>query len=156
MAGYMPKKTMKSAKTIFAAYLKNNGLLHSAKREQILDIFLKTENHPTIEDLYLLVKKKNPKIGLATVYRAMKVICDAGLARGTDFGNGQKSFEHKYKHQHHDHLVCIKCGRIIEVISPEIEKLQDKLAKKHKFSPVRHTMQIFGTCAKCKPRKKKR
>ena len=146
---------MKPAKTIFAAYLKNNGLLHSAKREQILDIFLKTEDHPTIEDLYLLVKKKNPNIGLATVYRAMKVICNAGLARETDFGNGQKSFEHKYQHQHHGHLVCIKCGRIIEVISPEIEKLQQKLARKHKFSPVRHTMQIFGTCAKCKPKKKK-
>ncbi len=84
----------------------------------------------------------------------MKVICDAGLARETDFGNGQKSFEHKYKHHHHDHLVCIKCGRIIEVISPEIEKLQQKLAKKHKFSPVRHTMQIFGACAKCAGKQK--
>jgi Fur family ferric uptake transcriptional regulator len=145
---------MKSAKTIFTAYLKNNGLLHTAQREQILDIFLKTEEHPTTEDLYLIVKKKNPNIGLATVYRAMKVICDAGLARETDFGNGQRSFEHKYQHQHHDHLVCIKCGRIIEVISPEIEKLQQKLAKKHKFSPIRHTMQIFGACAKCAGKQK--
>ncbi len=152
----MSKKTMKSAKNILTTYLKNNGLLHTAQRYQILDIFLKTEDHPTIDDLYLLVKKKNTKIGLATVYRAMKVICDAGLARETDFGNGQKSFEHKYQHQHHDHLICVKCGRIIEVISPEIEKLRDKLAKKHKFSPLRHTMQIFGTCTKCKQNKKNR
>jgi len=152
----MTKKNIKQAKNNFAAYLKNNGLLKTAQRDQILDIFLKTEDHLTIEDLYLIIRKKNPKIGLATVYRTMKVICDAGLARETDFGNGQKSFEHKYRHRHHDHLICVNCGRIIEVISPEIEKLHQKLAKKHKFSLLRHTMQIFGTCAKCKKKKKKR
>jgi len=151
----MTKKNIKQAKAIFAAYLKKNGLLQTAQRDQILDIFLKTEDHPTIEDLYLLIRKKNPKIGLATLYRTMKVICDAGLARETDFGNAQRSFEHKYQHRHHDHLVCVNCGRIIEALSPEIEKLQDKLAKKHGFSPLRHTMQIFGTCAKCKQKKEK-
>ncbi len=141
---------MKSAKNILRQYLKNNGLLHSKQREQILDIFLKTEKHPTINDLYDLVRKKTPKIGLATVYRSMKVICGAGLARETDFGDGTKRFEHKYKHQHHDHLVCLKCGRIIEIISPEIEKLQENLAKKHRFNAVRHRMEIFGLCKTCK------
>ena len=144
---------MKSAKAIFKRYLRNNGMLHSEQREQILDIFLKTEKHPTINDLYDLVRKKNPKIGLATVYRSMKVICDAGLARETDFGDGTKRFEHKYKHQHHDHLVCLKCGRIVEVMSPEIEKLQESLARRHKFKAVRHRMQIFGICRTCKRKK---
>ncbi len=144
---------MKSAKNILRQYLKNNGLLHSKQREQILDIFLKTEKHTTINDLYDLVRKKNPKIGLATVYRSMKVICDAGLARETDFGDGTKRFEHKYKHQHHDHLVCLKCGRIIEVVSPGIEKLQERLAKKHKFSAVRYRMEIFGICSSCNRKK---
>ena len=151
----MTKKNIKQAKIIFADYLKNNGLLQTAQRQQILDIFLKTENHPTIEELYLIIRKKNPKIGLATVYRTMKVISDAGLARETNFGNGQRSFEHKYLHRHHDHLICVICGKIIEVISPEIENLKDKLAKKHGFSTVRHTMQIFGTCAKCKKKNEK-
>ena len=140
---------MKSAKTIFGQYIRNNGMLHSSQREQILDIFLKTERHPTINDLYDLVRKKNPKIGLATVYRTMKVICDAGLAREMDFGDGLRRFEHKHKHQHHDHLICLKCGRIIEVRSPEIEKLQENLAKKHRFKTVRHRMEIFGICRTC-------
>jgi len=144
---------MKSAKNVLRRYLKNNGLLHSKPREQILDIFLKAEKHPTINDLYDLVRKKNPKIGLATVYRSMKVICDAGLARETDFGDGTKRFEHKYKHQHHDHLVCLKCGGIIEVMSPEIEKLQERLARRHKFKAVRYRMQIFGICRTCKRKK---
>jgi len=145
---------MKSAKTVFKQYLKNKGMLHSKQREQILDVFLKTEKHLTVDDLYELVKKKNPRIGLATVYRAMRVICDADLAREVDFGDGVRRFEHKYRHQHHDHLVCLKCGRVIEVMSPEIEKLQERLAKKHKFTPVRHRMKIFGTCSKCKRRGK--
>jgi len=141
---------MKSAKNVLGQYLKNNGLLHSKQREQILDIFLKTEKHLTADDLYQLVRKKNPKVGLATVYRAMRVICGAGLAREVDFGDGVRRFEHEYRHQHHDHLVCLKCGRVIEVMSLEIEKLQQRLAKKHNFTPIRHIMKIFGTCRKCR------
>jgi len=145
---------MKSAKDIFAEYLRNNGMLVSGQREQILDIFLKTEKHPNINDLYDLVRKEHPQIGLATVYRTMKVICDAGLARETDFGDGVRHFEHKYRHQHHDHLVCLKCGKIIEVMSPAIERLQENLAKKHKFKALRHRMEIFGLCKTCKGKKK--
>ena len=141
---------MKSAKDIFREYLRRNGMLYSEQRGQILDIFLKTETHPTINDLYDLVRKKYPQIGLATVYRTMKVICNAGLARETDFGGNIRRFEHKYKHQHHDHLVCLNCGRIIEVMSPAIEKLQENLAKKHRFKAVRHRMEIFGLCKNCK------
>jgi Fur family ferric uptake transcriptional regulator len=145
---------MKSAKAILEQYMKDRGMLHSRQREQILEVFLKMEKHPTIDDLYERVRKKSPKIGLATVYRAMKVICKAGLARETDFGDGLKRFEHEYGHEHHDHLVCIKCGRIIEVISPEIEKIQSQLAKRHNFTPLRHRMQIFGTCKSCERKKK--
>ncbi len=145
---------MKSAKTVFGQYLKNRGMLHSKQREEILDIFLKTEKHPTIDALYQLIRKKHPKIGLATVYRSMRVICDAGLAREVDFGDGVKRYEHEYQHQHHDHLVCLKCGRVIEVLSPRIEHLQETLAKKHNFTPIRHRMEIFGTCRECKRKEK--
>ena len=141
---------MKSAKSIFRQHLRNNGLLCSEQREQILATFLKTEKHLTINDLYDLIRKRHPQIGLATVYRTMKIICDAGLARETDFGDSTRRFEHKYKHQHHDHLVCLKCGRIIEVMSPAIEKLQTSLAKKHKFTAAKHRMEIFGICRTCK------
>jgi len=145
---------MKPAKTVFREYLKKNEMLYSKQREQVLDIFLKTEKHPTINDLYDMARKKSAKIGLATVYRAMRVICDAGLARETDFGDGTKRFEHKYKHQHHHHLVCVKCGRIIEITSPKLEKLQKNLAKRHNFTVTRDTMKIFGTCEACRRKEK--
>jgi len=145
---------MKSAKDILGRYLKNNGLIHSKQREQILDVFLKTEKHPTVNDLYDLTRKKNPKIGLATVYRAIKVICDAGLARETDFGDGTKHYEHKYKHQHHHHLVCIKCGRVVEITSAKLEQIQRRLADKHGFTISKNTMKMFGICKTCKREEK--
>ena len=102
-------------------------MLYSKQREQILNIFLKTEKHSSINDLYDMVRKKNPKIGLATVYRTMEIIRDAGLARKLDFGEGGKYYEHKYKHKHHHHLICIKCGRIIEITSSKLEQIQKEL-----------------------------
>ena len=145
---------MKSAETIFRQYLKEKGLLVSRQREQVLAAFIKTKNHPTVDDIYNTIRKKNLKIGLATVYRTMRVICDCGLAREVDFGDGLRRFEHKYRHQHHHHLVCIKCGRVIEVTSNQIESLQKKLAEQHNFTPTKDTMKIFGICSKCRHSKK--
>ena len=145
---------MKSAKTIFRKHLKEKGMLCSKQREQILVTFIKTRNHPTVNDLYNIIRKKDPKIGLATVYRTMKAICDSGLAGEVDFADGVRRFEHKYQRQHHHHLVCIKCGRVIEVTSGKIESLQKKLAEQHNFTPTRDTMKIFGLCSKCRHSKK--
>ena len=145
---------MASAKTIFNQHLRKNGMLYSKQREQILDIFLKAEKHPTVNDLYELVRKKNPKIGLATVYRTMEVIYDAGLARKVGFGDGIKHYEHKYKHQHHYHLICLKCGKVIEVTSGKIEETKRQLAKKHDFTITRATMRLFGICKTCKRKEK--
>jgi len=145
---------MKSAKTIFKQYLKEKGMLVSRQREQILAAFIKTKSHPTVDDLYNTIKKKDSKIGLATVHRTMRAICDSGLAGEVDFGDGVRRFEHKHGHQQHYHLICIKCGRIIEAVSPEIKRLQKKLARQHNFSPTKNTMKIFGICSKCQRSKK--
>lgn len=145
---------MKSEKTIFRDYLKKEGMLYSKQREQILDVFLKTEKHPTVNDIYDMVRKKNPKIGLATVYRTMELIYDAGLARKVGFGDGIKHYEHKYKHQRHYHMICLKCGKVIEVTSNKLEQIQKQLAKKHGFTISRATMRLFGICRKCQRKTK--
>ncbi len=141
---------MEMAKQIFTFYLRDEGIRYSQQRECILDVFLSTEKHLTVIDLYHLVQKKHSGIGYATVYRAIKIISQAGLAREVDFGDGMLRFEHKYKHEHHGHMICTKCGKFIEVVDPQIEELQEKLARKYKFTPQRHKMQIYGTCEKCK------
>jgi Fur family transcriptional regulator, ferric uptake regulator len=140
---------MESAENILENYIRSNNIRKSSQRDAILDVFLKTEKHLTTEELSNLVKKENPEIGNATVYRAIKVICDAGIAEEIDIGDGKKRYEHKYDHRHHDHLICIKCNEFIEFFDPEIEKLQEKILKKYKFTAISHKLQINGICKKC-------
>ena len=134
---------------LFKDYLKEIKLKVTNQRLKILEAFLKTEKHLTCDDLYLIIRRNHPDIGYTTVYRTLKLIQRTGLAREADLGDKVLRLEHEYGHKHHDHLICLKCGRFFEVFDPGIELLQEKLAQKHKFKPVRHKMDIFGYCQKC-------
>ena len=138
-----------SVQKVFEQYLNDKGIRYSKPRMQVFDIFIKTEKHLTAYEIYELTKAKYPRIGYATVYRARKVICDAEIAEETNFGDGSKHYEHKYGHDHHDHLICTKCGVLIEVLQPEIEVMQEEMAEKHNFTITSHKLQIFGICGKC-------
>jgi Fur family ferric uptake transcriptional regulator len=144
---------MDSPEKILDDYIKDNNIKKSNQRNIILNAFLNTEGHLTIQELYDIVKKINSGIGPATVYRAIKVITDAGLAEEIDIGDGIKRYEHKYGHKHHDHLICVKCNAFIEFCDPEIESLQEKIAKKHNFKVLDHKLQIKGLCSKCRGEK---
>ncbi|MFA5794149.1 MAG: transcriptional repressor [Candidatus Brocadiia bacterium] len=137
-------------KKIFENYLEAKSLKHSEQRMEILNIFLKADNHLTANELYQIVRGKYPSIGYATIYRTLKLLCECGLCRELKFDDGASRFEHLYGHQHHDHLICTKCGRFVEVVDPEIERLQEKLAKRHGFHPERHRMELYGVCKRCK------
>lgn len=137
-------------KKVFEEYLNLRNLKHSKQREEILDAFLHAEKHLAAEELYAIIKKKNPATGFVTVYRTLKLLCDCGLGRELRFEDGTTRYEHLYGHQHHDHLICTKCGRLIEVVEPEIERLQEKLFKQYKFYPERHRMELYGVCKRCK------
>src|SRR6201989_702730 len=112
---------------------------------------------PSNEDLYQLVKKEDPTVGQTTVYRTLKLLTEAGLAREVRFGDGRAHYEHNYKHQHHDHMICSECGKIIEFYSPELEALQDAMAAKHRFELTEHLLRMIGICADCRktPARKK-
>lgn len=140
---------MKDELGILEKHIRENGLRHTPQREEILKAFLSIERHLSADELHKIVKKKNPGIGYVTVYRTMKLLSEAGLCNEADFGDGIARFEHQYGHEHHDHLVCIKCGSYTEVVKPKIEELQEKLAKENKFMPLRHKLQIFGICSMC-------
>lgn len=147
---------MQPAQRALNQYLREKGIRQSKERNKVLEVFLGTERHLAANELYNIIRSKYPNIGYATVYRAMKVIAEAGLAEETDFGDGIKRFEHKYGHEHHDHLICVKCGKFIETVSPQIEKLQKRLASRHGFSLSRHRMHLFGTCKECTRKTKKK
>lgn len=134
---------------IFDHFVKNSGLKHSDQRREILLTFLKTEKHLTADELYRLVKKRNLSVGVATVYRALKLICESGLGRELRLDNNSVRYEHLYNHEHHDHLYCVNCGELTEVIDPKIEKLQEKLARKNDFKMHGHRLLIHGLCREC-------
>jgi Fur family ferric uptake transcriptional regulator len=100
--------------------------------------------------LYLKVKKCNPGIGQATVYRTLKLFAEAGLAREVLLHDGQTRYEHVVAGEHHDHLVCTGCNAIIEFENETIEKLQDEIAARHGFMIRNHKLEIYGLCANCR------
>lgn len=130
-------------------FIRSRNLRRSEQRQQILLSFLKTEKHLTAEELYNITKKKNPSIGYATIYRTMKLLSEAGLCRELQLDDGTTRYEHLYNHKHHDHLICTKCGKFIEIESPQIEALQEKLAKENGFVLLKHRLELYGICNAC-------
>ena len=120
---------------LFVGYLREKVLQITKQREEIFRCFLSTDTHLSVEELYSLVRKKDPKVGQTTVFRTLKLLCEADIAKEVDFGGRVQRYEVKYGHKHHDHLVCTKCGEFIEAVDERIEELQDKLCKKFGFIP---------------------
>jgi Fur family ferric uptake transcriptional regulator len=134
---------------VFHQHLKRERLKRTAQRDLILDVFLDTEGHVSSEELYSLVKAKDPSVGFTTVYRTLKLFRECGLARELESYDGRTLYEHDYKHSHHDHLICIHCGALIEFYSEEIERMQDEIVRRYNFKPLHHSHRIFGICAVC-------
>lgn len=136
-------------KEIFREHIQKAGLRRTAQRDLILEIFLSTEEHLTSEDLYFLVHRKDPSVGHTTVYRTLKLLTEAGLAREVRFGDNKTYYEHHFKHEHHDHMICTECGTVLEFFSPQIEDLQDQMADKFGFRPTHHSLRMWGICSDC-------
>jgi Fur family ferric uptake transcriptional regulator len=138
------------AREVLREYVIEKGLRNTSQRMAILDAFLSADTHITADELFDIVKKGNPEIGYATVHRNLRLICESGLADEIKIGKQKTRYEPKFGHQHHDHLICLKCGRFIEVSDEKIERLQVKLAESNDFTPVRHKLEIYGYCGKCR------
>ncbi len=136
-------------KALFLEHIQGAGLRKTSQRDLILEVFLSTEEHLTSEDLHNLVQKKDDSVGLTTVYRTLKLLTDAGLAREVGFGDGKTYYEHHYNHDHHDHMICTQCGKVIEFFSQDIEHLQDEMASNFGFKPTHHSLRMWGVCADC-------
>jgi Fur family ferric uptake transcriptional regulator len=130
------------------AYLDEHKLNTTQQRELIVDYFLRSHDHVSIDDLLGKVRKRNSKVGYATVYRTLKLLVEAGLAAERQFGDGQARFE--ISGDHHDHLICTQCGQIVEFEDDEIEDLQERVAARFGFELVRHKHELYGVCRECR------
>ncbi len=143
-------RDFQNEKQVFSEHIQKSGLRHTAQRDLILETFLRTEEHLSSEDLYWLIQREDPTVGHTTVYRTLKLLTEAGLAREVRFGDGKTYYEHHYNHEHHDHMICTECGKVIEFFSPEIEALQETIAAAHGFKLTHHSMRILGLCEECR------
>ncbi len=140
----------RAKKKIFRDYILEKGLKSTRQRDVILETFLSSERHMSIEELYLKLRAKHPNIGYATVYRSLKLFAESGIAREMQFGDGQTRYEHVEEGEHHDHLVCTRCGTILEFENETIEQLQTDVAASHDFLIQTHKLELYGLCAKCR------
>jgi Fur family ferric uptake transcriptional regulator len=126
------------------------GGKRSSKRDRILNLFLRQEGHLSADDLFDLVRRAEPGIGRATVYRTLQWMVEAGIARKVDFGEGRSRFEPSYRHPRHFHLICTKCHRSSEFLSSDVEAFIDEVAASRGFSDAQAVVQIYGTCEDCR------
>ena len=145
------KDVGREEKEIFAAFLAKHRLKRSDQREAIVDTFLRSQSHLSVDDLLHLVQKRRADVGRTTVYRTLKLLQAAGLAQELEL-KGESRFEREYNRAHHDHFICQHCGDIIEFESPEIERIQDEIAHSLGFVIEGHRHQIFGQCRACASR----
>jgi Fur family ferric uptake transcriptional regulator len=131
-----------------ARYLDEHNLKNTKQRDAIVDHFLGATGHITSEDLYELVRKDFPSIGYTTVYRTLKLLCEAGIASEHHFDDGITRYE--ITQEHHDHLVCVRCGRIIEFECSMIESAQNEIAARYEFRILRHRHELYGHCSTCR------
>jgi Fur family ferric uptake transcriptional regulator len=128
--------------------LKASGLKATLPRIKILDIFHNSEvRHLTAEDIYKILLADNMDVGLATVYRVLTQFEQAGLLNRNHFETGKAIFELN-EGSHHDHLVCLDCGRVEEFFDAEIEKRQQTIALERGFNIAEHALALYGNCTK--------
>lgn len=145
-----PAETTQQVHALFEKYLAEKSLRLTPQRSLILDYFLHAEWHLSAEELYHKIRQIDSKIGYSTVYRTLKLLCECNLARELPLGDERSHFEPMYKVQHHDHLVCNKCGKIFEFFCKEIEDLQQKVCLEQGFVLTNHTHEIYGFCRECR------
>ncbi|OIO72116.1 MAG: transcriptional repressor [Elusimicrobia bacterium CG1_02_37_114] len=141
---------MTTTKEIFREYLKRKGLKITPERNAVLETIFSFHKHFNVDELYDLLRKQNKSISHASIYRTLPLLIESGLVSESLRCQGRVSYEHIFGHDHHDHLICIKCGRIIEFKDNRIEKLQKEVCKKYKFEPSEHKLGIRGYCNKCR------
>ena len=150
------REDMREAEEILHRHLKKVGLKHTEQRDTILRTFLETREHLSTDELTRLVKQKDPGIGVTTVYRTLKLLAGCGLASEVAFHDGVARYEHQYNRRSHHHMVCVECGSSVEFFSPEVDRLEQEVGRKHHYLTTRHTFQIYGVCQECRESKSDR
>ena len=140
---------MKSALEDFKNLLEQQGLKYTYERQSIFEEVSHLKNHFDADSLYERFKQKGSRISRDTVYRTIPLLLESGIIQKS-VGEGKREFYERVSGKgHHDHMVCVRCGKIFEFSCPEIEELQDKMCKEYRFQLMFHDHRLFGACERC-------
>lgn len=135
---------------LFKRYLRDQGLPVTQQREAVADVVFSASGHLSVEEIETRLRERGERIGKATIYRTLEMLVKSGLVEEHDFGEGFKRYEHLFGQKPvREHLVCTECGNVSEIVSTELVRLQEEVARRHGFLPSRYRLQIYGLCADC-------
>ncbi|MBN2875978.1 MAG: transcriptional repressor [Spirochaetales bacterium] len=138
---------------ILERYLRERGLKMTHARETVLTAFLSLESHVSADAIHEAARKLDPGIGQATVFRTIKLLTDAGLAREACRDDNARLYEHAWNHAHHDHLTCVECGAVVEFVDSSIERAQEAVYRRFGFVSSGHRLELYGICPGCQAKK---
>jgi Fur family ferric uptake transcriptional regulator len=139
---------------IFRKYLERRGLKLNSERRALFDEIFGRHEHLEADELLVRLRSKHKKISRATIYRTLELLVDSGIVGKVRIGEAGYRYERLRAGDHHDHLICDQCGRVIEFFEPRIEALQDVVAERYGFVLLSHSHQMRGICRSCRPRAK--
>jgi Fur family ferric uptake transcriptional regulator len=143
---------VESDQDAFSTFLRGHGLKLTQQRRLVLEQALRAPKHFSAEELLLELRRKDSSISKATLYRTLALLCEAHLLDSVDFERGYKLYEPARSQEHHDHLICTSCGRIVEFHDEGIETAQNLVAEAHDFEIAWHTHKLYGLCKNCRAR----
>lgn len=149
MARPVGEEMIQTAENLFREFLRDRGLKYTAEREMILQAVMRTDEHFEAEQLLLTMRQQSRRVGKATVYRTLKLLVECGIVKEVHFSNKQVHYEHTYGQDPHDHMVCRRCGRIIEFDARAVARLRTVIASEHRFHALSHRFQVLGLCEAC-------
>lgn len=137
----------------FKQALKQESLRLTSQRLAVLEDILGSEKHRECEDIFLSLRNKGIPVSRATIYRTLDILEKVGFVRKMDIGDGRFRYENKLAQSHHDHIICLECGRIVEFADNEIERRQQRISLERGFELLRHSHQLFGICEDCQAKR---
>jgi len=143
------RQIAEDVRTAFRAYLRKHRIKHTAARSKILDAVLSVDGHFEADQVLDYLRKADSPVGKATVYRTLPLLVDCGILKQVRLEANRAHFEVAFGEQPHDHMVCRRCGRIIEFDAEEVVKLREQIARRYHFHVIAHRLQLSGLCWEC-------
>ncbi len=136
----------------FRRYLRDHHQPVTRQRDLVAQVIFLSEEHLSVDEILRLLKEQGEAVGTATVYRTLEVLVESGLVRAHDFGEGFRRYEAMPAQTHHEHLICERCGRVVEFQNERLERMLPIIADEHGYQHQRHRVEIHGVCSDCRRR----